>query len=329
MTRSPTALLNPSASAPSAGTPLAAALGVDVAAAIFGGSRGSLAAGFGEGTLLATPGGAVPVEMLRPGDRLSTPDGGSLRLRARSSRAATSGAVLLPAESLGQGLPRRAIVVHPSQSLLWAGQPLAALGLVCGGAVRRCSADGMLHGLVLERPGAVLAEGLAFALRPPLRPEHDVRVGASLAAARRVQGLHAAGGGLKGDVALDDAGTLRGWALDTAKPGAPVLLEVLLNDVTIGFTLADEARPDLAMLGIGDGACGFALALQAGALQAEASSSAPGLLRIHAVASGATLPGTPLLLDIAQHGMPPVKAGHGASVSELATLLGQLGRLRC
>jgi hypothetical protein len=57
----------------------------------------------------------------------------------------------------------------------------------------------------------------------------------------------------------------------------------------VAFALADEARPDLAMAGLG--ACGFALALPA---CCQASSAA--LLRIHAVGGGAALPGTPLLV---------------------------------
>lgn len=284
-----------------------------LAGARFGGLLGG---GFAAGTLLETPGGPVPVERLRRGDRLTTIGGGSIRLRhaapLRALGGAQSGVVLLPPDTLGPGQPRRVLRLGARQAVWLAesdGQgarhhALAAAGLLCGAAACWAAAGSPpLYSLLAEANsadggGVVLAEGLACALRPPTRPEHDPHAGAALAAARRAQQRarprhELVPPRLDGAVALDAQQRLSGWAVDRAAPEVPVLLEILMDDLTVGFALADELRPDLAMAGLGAGACGFALSL-APRLGNRAPSGA--LLRVYVVGTGASLPGTPLLI---------------------------------
>lgn len=238
--------------------------------------------GFAAGTLIETVAGPVAVERLSAGDRLA--DGARLRHVARLDPS-RDGAVLLPAGALGPGRPDRNLVLAARQGVrLAGGWALAAGGLCCGGAVRPLAEAPPLHGLLADAAGAVaLAEGLACALGPAVRPEHDPAAGAALAAARRAQGAAAEPARLDGAVTLDGPGRLVGWARAGA---APVLLEVLGDDATIGFALADGPRPDLAMAGLG--AVGFAFTLPPG--------RGVRLLGIVAVGSGAALPGTPLLV---------------------------------
>lgn len=327
-------------------------LDATLAAACFGGGIGPTDGGFAEGTRIATPAGPRAVETLRAGDMVCTASGGVTRLRAVVVReapcvmqAVSAGdpegdgeagpegavapgeAVRIPAGSLGAGVPGGALVVGAGQPLLLDGFALAAAALVCGGTIAWAPAPRRLYRLATTAAGTVLAEGLGAALHPPVRPERDVRAGAALARLRLGQRpVGRAGGGLLGAVSLDGAGTLRGWAFDPALPAVRVLLELLRDDRTIGFALADESRPDLAMQGLADGACGFALPVPPEAFAACAygePASAGVLLRLHAVGTGATLPGMPLLFD---PGVPVVQADLTRSPAEaLARLLGGTG----
>lgn len=273
-----------------------------LAAARFGGSIGPAGGGFAAGSLLATPDGPRVVETLRAGDRLCDARGGVFRLRAVQAcdplGAAGLGevarrAVLLPAGCLGAGVPARDLVVGASQPVFRHGFALAAAALVCGGAACWAGAP-RLHGLAGVTAGVALAEGTGCALWPAVRPERDARAGAALAALRQEQRAAGAAGDLRGAVGLDAAGVLRGWAFDPARPEAPVLLELSRDGAALGYALADEMRPDLAMRGLAGGICGFALKLPDAALRGGA-----GLLHMHAVGTGAALPGMPLLLDAA------------------------------
>jgi hypothetical protein len=50
---------------------------------------------------------------------------------------------------------------------------------------------------------------------------------------------------------------IHGWALDTAHPDLPVLLDIFLAGEKIGTTLACHHREDLAAAGKGTGRCAF------------------------------------------------------------------------
>lgn len=82
---------------------------------------------FTPGTLIATPRGEVPVECLRPGDRIVTRDNGLQEIRWIGQK--TLGwadlianphlkPVLVPQGSLGHGLPERDMLVSPNHRLL-------------------------------------------------------------------------------------------------------------------------------------------------------------------------------------------------------------------
>ncbi len=62
---------------------------------------------------------------------------------------------------------------------------------------------------------------------------------------------------------LDSAspGHVEGWAVDVTDPTRRLKLDVRLNGELVGQVVADEPRPDVQRFGVGDGDCGFALAL--------------------------------------------------------------------
>jgi len=50
---------------------------------------------------------------------------------------------------------------------------------------------------------------------------------------------------------------IEGWALDTAHPDLPVLLDIAVRGRSIGSVLACDFRPDLLAAGKGLGRCAF------------------------------------------------------------------------
>jgi hypothetical protein len=64
-------------------------------------------------------------------------------------------------------------------------------------------------------------------------------------------------GKLEGYIDTIDAWHIQGWALDTAHPNLPVLLDVFLNGEKLGTALACHHREDLAAAGKGTGKCAF------------------------------------------------------------------------
>lgn len=94
---------------------------------------------FAPGTLLATPGGETPVELLKPGDLVLTADRGPQRLRWIGRREVRFGPenprgdkdkpVEIKAGALGRGpdgpVPRRTLVVSPQHRMVLSGQAIA------------------------------------------------------------------------------------------------------------------------------------------------------------------------------------------------------------
>jgi hypothetical protein len=62
---------------------------------------------------------------------------------------------------------------------------------------------------------------------------------------------------------------LRGWALSSAHPNAPLCLDVLVDGTVVAQTLANQYRVDLSKAGIGSGHHGFAVELPAALLPLE------------------------------------------------------------
>jgi len=62
---------------------------------------------------------------------------------------------------------------------------------------------------------------------------------------------------IKGYLEVADAGEVRGWAYDTALPRRRLRLDIIVDTVRVGQTVAQNDRPDLRKAGMGDGLYGF------------------------------------------------------------------------
>lgn len=112
---------------------------------------------FTPGTLIATPRGELPVETLRPGDRVVTRDNGIREIVWTGSRRLSWAAlqtahhlrpVLVRCGSLGDGLPERDLLVSPNHRLLVANDRTAlyfAEDEVLVAAKHLVGARGVLH----------------------------------------------------------------------------------------------------------------------------------------------------------------------------------------
>lgn len=165
-----------------------------------------LGEGICAGARIATTGGLRAVEALRPGTELCDADGRGLRLLHVARRtvphplpaASPDHAVLrIRAGTFGEGRPVREVHLASGTRLLFVGPAieelcgetgmLVAAGLLADGlAVTRAAPGGPpLHcfGLVAERPGFLLAEGLAVEVTgpdgpgPPLEPASPAAAG--------------------------------------------------------------------------------------------------------------------------------------------------------
>jgi glycosyltransferase involved in cell wall biosynthesis len=236
--------------------------------------------------------------------------------------------ILIKAGALSKNVPLRDLYVSPDHALYLDEVLVAAEHLVNGVSIVRCrDVDSVQYfHIELERHDVIFAEGAAaetfadcdnrlmfhnaaeFAALYPAdgapgwafcAPRIEAgprleRIRQAIAARAGVPEPEdaAACGPLEGS--LDDAShtLINGWAFDPSQPGAPVWLEVLVDDGVVGRLLANLHRPDLEHDGIGTGHHGFALWLQHGL-----SPFAPHVVRVRRVADGAELPGSPRLLE--------------------------------
>lgn len=131
---------------------------------------------FAGGTLIDCPGGARPVETIRPGDLVDTLDNGPRRVRwAGARRLVFPGSpdsqrpVLIRAGALGEGLPNRDLVVSPQHRILLR-DPAArdargvfaiarALTGLSGVRVMTEARSVTYHSLLLDRHEVLTAEG--------------------------------------------------------------------------------------------------------------------------------------------------------------------------
>lgn len=88
--------------------------------------------------------------------------------------------------------------------------------------------------------------------------EEDVEWFGEASPATTVQ-INCAGPAYDGSLESADCGSIVGWAWDARRPDTPINVEVLIDGVSQGQVTANEARPDLAAAGKGDGRHGFSL----------------------------------------------------------------------
>jgi GT2 family glycosyltransferase len=99
---------------------------------------------------------------------------------------------------------------------------------------------------------ALLRPGQVVALRPRI---------AGLILEAPTLTLDAAGQGVMGCLDAASPGHVEGWAVDLANPDRPVKLDVFVDALRVGGVTAAASRPDVEMLGFGNGASGFSLVL--------------------------------------------------------------------
>ncbi|WP_419728005.1 Hint domain-containing protein [Lichenicola sp.] len=259
------------------------------------------------GTLILTEAGEMPIEQLAIGDRVLTAVGGVETIRwigrrSYDSRFVAGRADILPvriaAGALGQGRPRRDLLVSPQHAISLHGVLVPAVALINGVSITQPDlrdAVQYVH-LELDRHQLIIAEGTPsesfvdddsrgqfqnvaefYGLYPDRHPVPAVycapRVadGPLLETIRREidsrAGLAAPGSGeaLRGYVDGIAGRVLRGWAQNPGRPDMPVCLEVLAGREVIGRVMADRFRADLRAAGLGSGCHAFELALPAGA----------------------------------------------------------------
>ncbi len=205
--------------------------------------------------------------------------------------------VCIHAGALGDGQPRRDLFVSPRHAMFLHGVLVPAWLLVNGVSVTQAPSVESVHYIhvELDEHAVIWAEGAAsesfvddnsrgmfqnaheFEALYPGRPRAPAvycaprqEDGEQLASIKRmidhraglpVTGL---GGPLRGRIDdLEDL-VLRGWAQNPEWPEAPVCLEVLVDGVVAGRTLANAFRADLRAAGMGSGRHSFSFAIPPG-----------------------------------------------------------------
>jgi len=79
--------------------------------------------------------------------------------------------------------------------------------------------------------------------------------------------------------------------LDLHAPTLPIPLEIRANGTLIAHTLADLARPDLQMAGLGTGSCAFAVTFRQ-----PLPANRDHLLHARRATDGTDIPGSPMIL---------------------------------
>ncbi len=129
---------------------------------------------FAPGTLIATPGGARPVEALAAGDHVVMADGGVRVLVWAGSWQADAGdaahrAVRIRAGAFGAGRPARDLLVSANHAVRLEGVLVPAGNLLDGArVVREAGCPARYHHIATAEHGVVLAEGLAVETFCPL-----------------------------------------------------------------------------------------------------------------------------------------------------------------
>ena len=147
---------------------------------------------------------------------------------------------------------------------------------------------------------AVRAEGEAVwqfrqPLRALLRPGHAAtlrpRIGGKVLAAPTIS-LTAEGSGFLGCLDAASPGHVEGWAIDLRNPGRRVRLDVFVDTERVAEVTANEPRPDVERLGLGDSECGFAVALPE-----HREPMARRRIGVRLAGQATELAGSPLVID--------------------------------
>ena len=232
--------------------------------------------------------------------------------------------IRIAAGALDGELPRRDLWVSSDHALLVASEGsevlVPAYLLVNGASITRQSSAKPVSYLSIEldRHEAILAEGQAaetfldnktraifanaaeYAALYPHAGQPNAQycapyaTGAVLARIRaRLDRLaQLALGPLDSHVDVATRVSVSGWAHDRANPASPVLVEILVNDATAGFVLADHFRADLRAAGIGDGYCSFSFCLPT-----PLSAGQRHIISVRRAADGVGLFGGLVLID--------------------------------
>jgi hypothetical protein len=259
--------------------------------------------GFAAATRLVTPDGDIAAADLRAGDAVLTAAGPVPVAAVTRTVFAAAGLAWQPercgieiaAGALDGTLPRAALRVGPRQAIAVNGVAVPAERLVNGATIRRLADDdgAVWFGVALADGAALLAEGwpcpTGRAAADDDRPEPAAALARAHLRLTRLAGLRP--GALQGHVDHADRRGLIGWACDGASPQAAVALELVIDGTVQAVLLADRPRRDLEAFAPG-GRCGFVLRLPT-----PLDARAHHLLVLRRLADGATLPGTPVLVD--------------------------------
>src|SRR6266404_795459 len=106
---------------------------------------------------------------------------------------------------------------------------------------------------------------------------------------------------LQGHINAVDWAAVNGWVWDPNTPGERIRLELVDGETLLVTTTASDRRPELVKLGIGDGGHGFRIEFP-NEMLAEGRRHT---LHLRCADSGATVPGSPIVLDYTSLVEPP------------------------
>jgi glycosyltransferase involved in cell wall biosynthesis len=157
-----------------------------------------------------------------------------------------------------------------------------------GFAVTGPAASSVHEALVTETASALAPTDENTRLRPVLDNGHDVRSNGRENPAEPLQTNRR----LEGQIDAVDWAAVNGWVWDPDTPGERIRLELVDGETPLVTTLADDHRPELVKHGIGDGGYGFSIEFPS-----EIVAEGRRTLHLRCADSGATVPGSPIVLD--------------------------------